>query len=126
MKQEQKEAQIEVRDLLGIGMSLVVLIIGLAYGLDVTGDVKQDFGEEGCADITDYTYFNETAGLCQNVSADASYQSPGTSEFNATVDGMDAVSKITDKLPTVALVIMAAVIIGILIRYLWGAYSNNM
>jgi|26BtaG_2_1085354.scaffolds.fasta_scaffold36524_2 hypothetical protein len=91
----KQEAEIEIRDLLGIGMSLVVLVIGLAYGLDVTGDVRDDMTEN-------------------------------SAEYNATVDGITAVSKITEKLPTVAIVIMAAVIIGILIRYLWGAYSNNM
>ena len=84
--QEQK-AKFEIRELLPIAMTFVVLGIGLAYGLDVLGDVRDGFAS-------------------------------GTAERNATVDTITGVSKIPNKLPMIATIVVAAVIIGILIRYL--------
>ena len=85
----QDVAEFEVKDLLSIGMMLVVLTIGLAYGLDITGEVRDDM-------------------------------TANSVERNATVDGMEAVSKIPEKLGTIVTVVIAAVLIGILVRYLWG------
>jgi len=93
-----------IGDLLGIGFTLVVLGIGLAYGLQVMGDVRSDMitGEAGC---------NSTVT-----------SSCGT-DYNATSSAIEGVSKIPEKLPTIALIIVAAVIIGILVRYLWVRYA---
>ena len=85
----KKEVKFQLSELLGIGMTLVVLGIGLAYGLQVMGDVKDDFTDTSSA------------------------------EYNATVDAIDGVAKIPEKLPTIATVVVAAVIIGILVTYLW-------
>lgn len=41
-----------------------------------------------------------------------------TSEYNATEDAIKGVAKIPNKLPLIATVVVAAVIIGILVRYL--------
>ena len=90
MEQEQKEvAQFEVGELLPIGFTIIVLAIGLAYGLNVMSDVKSDF--------TDTT----------------------SAEYNATVDGINAVAKIPQKLGLIVTVILAAVVIGILVTYLY-------
>ncbi len=85
---EEKKANFEISQLLTIGMTLVVLGIGLAYGLQVMGDVQDDMTVDSV-------------------------------EYNATGDAMEGVAKIPNKLPTIATIIVAAVIIGILIRYLW-------
>jgi len=85
--QEQKE-YFDVRDLLPIGLTLVVLGIGLAYGLNVMEDVKSDF--------TDTT----------------------SAAYNATEDAITGVGKLPEKMPLIVTVIVAAVIIGILVRYL--------
>ena len=81
-----------VGDLLPIGMTLVVLTIGLAVGLQVTGDVQTDM-------------------------------TVNSSEYNATGEGITALAKIPAKLGIIVTVIVAAVIIGILIRYLMVKYS---
>lgn len=81
-------AKFEVGDLLGIGMTLVVLGIGLAYGLDIMADQQ-----------------TELIG-----SADAQ---------GAVNDTITGIAKLPDKLPTIVTIIVAAVIIGILVRYLW-------
>jgi Na+-transporting methylmalonyl-CoA/oxaloacetate decarboxylase gamma subunit len=87
------KTKFQIGELLGIGMTLVVLGIGLAYGLQVMGDVKDDMDT-------------------------------GSMEANATDDAITAVAKIPEKLPTIVTVIVAAVIIGILITYLWGRFAQ--
>ena len=86
-----EKVKFQIQDLLGIGLTLVVLGIGLAYGLEVMGDVKTDM-------------------------------TANSMEANATDDAIAGVAKIPEKLPTIATVIVAAVIIGILVTYLWARF----
>jgi len=44
-------------------------------------------------------------------------------EYNATGNTLEAVAEIPEKLPTVVTVIMAAVIIGVLLRYLYVRFT---
>ena len=83
----------QIGDLLGIGMTLVVLGIGLAYGLQILGDVQDD------------------------MTADSE-------EYNATGDAIEGVAKLPEKLPMIVTIIVAAVIIGILVRYLWVRFRG--
>ena len=96
-----KTARFDIKDLLPIGMTLVVLGIGLAYGLNVMGDVQSDF-------VTGATGCNSTV----TTSCGA--------EYNATGDAVTAVAKIPEKLGLIVTVIIAAVIIGILLKLLWN------
>jgi len=88
-----REINYSVQELLGVGFTLIVLGIGIAYGLDVVVDVQSDF-------------------------------TAGTAEYNATADTIEGVGKITEKLPTIATVVVAAVIIGILVTYLWARFAR--
>jgi len=101
----KQEAKFEINELLGIGFTLVVLGIGIAYGLDVMQDVQEDM-------ITGSANCNSTD------------QSACGVDYNATTNALEGVSKIPEKLPTIATVIVASVIIGILVRYLWASFAN--
>ena len=107
---KKKICKFDIQDLLPIGLTIVVLGIALAYGLNVMGDVKNDmvaadtnYGAAGC-DAT--SNFNCT-----------------DAELNATKDAITGVAKIPEKLPLIVTVIVAAVIIGILVRYLMVRYN---
>ena len=86
------KTKFQIQELLGIGLTLVVLGIGLAYGLEVMGDVRDDM-------------------------------TANTMERNATEDAISGVAKLPEKMPTIATVVVAAVIIGILVTYLWGRFQ---
>ena len=86
------EAKFQIQELLGIGMTLIVLVIGLAYGLEVTSDVQDDM-------------------------------TVGSAEYNATGSGIVAVAKIPTKLPMIVTVIVASVVIGILVTYLYKSFA---
>lgn len=123
-KQEQV-AEFEFQDLLGIGMTLVVLIIGLAYGLEVTSDVQDDLGESACAARTDgFTVYNATDNLCFNASNLGQSSAPASAAFNGSVDGMTALAKMPAKLPMIVTIVIAAVIIGMLVRYMYVRFTG--
>lgn len=90
---KMRKVEFQIGELLGIGMTLVVLGIGLAYGLQVMGEIRDDM---------------DTSSL----------------EQNATIDAITGVAKIPEKLPTIATVIVASVIIGVLVTYLWGRFKT--
>ena len=97
----QETVNLGIQDLWPVALVLLVSGIGIAFGLDITDDVQTDFvsNTAGC---------NSTA----TTSCGAAY--------NATVDLESGVSNIASKMPTIALVIVAAVLIGILVRNLAG------
>jgi len=109
-------AKFDLKDLLPIGFTVVILGIGLAYGLEVMGDVRDDIGAEQCAKNVNLTTYDTSTQLCTNGSLT---EAVGTADFNATNSGISGVAKIPNKLPTIMTVVVAAVIIGILLRYLY-------
>jgi len=113
---EQKECKFEIQDMLPIGLTFVVLGIGLTYGLSVMSDVK-----DGMTSCPSGYGWNTSANLCSNsTNASSSYQS---AEYNASEDAIEGVAKIPEKMPLIATVIVAAIIIGILVRYLMVRFA---
>lgn len=95
-------AEFGINELFGIGMGFVVLGIGLAYGMNVLGDVRTDLQPSG---------FN------------ASDSSTWSVDYNASTDSINAVAKIPNKLGLIVTVIIASVIIGILVSYLYVRFK---
>ncbi len=86
------KAKFQIQDMLPIALTLVVLGIGVAYGLSVMEDVQGDMTADSYA-------------------------------YNATGDAITGVAKLPEKLPLITTVIVAAIIIGILVRYLMVRYN---
>jgi len=104
MKTDYNKKGMQVGDMLGIGMTLVVFGIGIAYGLSVLGEIRDD-------EVTDTAGCNAT----EHVNCSASY--------NASQKTIEGVGKLATKLPTIVTIVIAAIIIGILVRYLWIRYN---
>ena len=81
-------ANFEVGDILYLALTLVVAGIGIAFGLNVLADTRDDFTAD-------------------------------SAEYNATSDTITGVSKFTSKMGLIATVLVAAIVIGILVRYLF-------
>ena len=86
----------EVRDLIPFALTLIVTGIIIAFGLQVQGDVKDDFvtGVAGCNATV-----KTSCGL----------------DYNATVSAQEGVSALADKMPTIGLIGAIVVVISLLI-----------
>jgi len=90
---EQKiKMRFAIGDLLPIGLTLVVLGIGLSYGLNVMEDVRAD-------------------------------QTSGSISYNATTSAIEGVAKLPEKMGLIVTVIVAAIVIGVLVRYLMVRFN---
>lgn len=98
----------EVGELLPVGVTLVVVTVALAFGLQVVGDIRTTLA-------TDNTGANCGQNSSGGSGAGVNYNGCGVA-YNATRDGQVGLSKLTGKLPTIGLVIAAVVIIAILVR----------
>ena len=139
----KKIVKFEIQDLLPIGMTLVVAGIGLVYGLNVVGDVRDEMclGSREhlytstcfvCPNST-YSHFttDSAAGtVCSNGSSlttegvwNVSATQGGGYEWNASQDAVSGIAKFPEKMPLIATVVVAAIIIGILVRYLMVSFT---
>ena len=123
-----KQAKFEIADLMGIVMTFVVAGIGLIYGLNVMEDVRNDTVNKDC--ITGYTFntsqFNKDQSLtCYNTT---NHSAPiltlnQTQSYTTGQEVVTGVGKFGTKFGLLITVVIAAMIIGILIRYLWVRFS---
>jgi hypothetical protein len=108
MKANKRCAKFEIRDLLPIALTVVVASIGIAYGMQVMADIRADTCTYG---------LDATANTCKN-STGGTGAVELSAEFNATTQGLLAVGKFPAKMGMIVTVIIAAIIIGILVKYL--------
>ena len=121
----QQVAELGIEDLLGIGLTFVVLGIGITYGLNVQADVRTDTDTYECASGLTW---NRTAS---DLSISDCYMSNGTlgnhtgysAAYTGATDSINATGKLASKQGLIVTVVVAAVVIGILVRYLWVKYS---
>jgi len=104
----KKVCKFELGDLLPIGLVLVTAGIGIAYGLNVMGEMRTDFRDETISELGTTRDCNVSSGAVTGCGA----------EYNASSKAIEGVAKIPAKLPLIVTVIVASVVIGILIRYL--------
>lgn len=99
-KTRKRRARVQVSDILPLSLTLVVAGIGIAFGMNVLSDTKADF-------VTNTAGCNST----DTSSCGAAY--------NATGDTITGVAKFSDKMGLIATVIVAAIVIGLLVRFLF-------
>ena len=105
-----EQTKFEIGQLLPIGLTIVVLGIALAYGLQVMGDIKTDMVTDNLGASCGQNSTGGSAGTIEYTKCGYAY--------NSTGDAVEGVAKIPAKLPMIVTVIVAAVIIGIIVRYL--------
>lgn len=110
MTKPKLQAKFEVGDILYLALTLVVAGIGIAFGLNVLSETKPDMCNSG------YTY-NSTGENCYLNSNGSVTET--TAQLNATKDTITGVAKFSSKMGLIATVLVAAIVIGILVRYLF-------
>ena len=104
MKPLRSKRGYQVGDLLPLGLAFVVLAIALSFGSDILQDIRWSQCTE-----------NTTTHLCVS--------GTDTAASNVSGQGLTALQTYADWMPTVALVCIAAIIVGIIIVYLARRFS---
>jgi hypothetical protein len=104
-----QEFEFEIGALLPIGLTILVLAIALAFGLQVMGEIQDDMVVANVPRCE----ANTTVGTIGTL-----YYDNCSYEYNANREGITAVGKIPDKIPLLVTVVIAAVIICIIVTYL--------
>ena len=113
-----KDYKFEIGQIVPIVVVLAVAGLVIAFTSQIGGDVRDDIGDSTCASRTDgYTSYVESTKMCYNGSDSLA---PSSHEFNATGKMLEANTKFADKLPLIATVIVAVILIGIIIKYFKG------
>jgi len=110
----KKGQALNINSLLTVGITLIVVGIALAFGLQIMGDIKKDILLDDCTG-----YYNTTSSVCQVSSTNATKLSDPSVHANATGDAILGLTKLTGKMPTIGLVVAAVIIIGLLV----GAFA---
>ena len=108
----------DIQDMLPIGVTIIVTGMVLAFGLQIAGETRDDIAEDSCPRMHEDYAWNSTSGDCYNASNTTQTEvSVSTAEYNATSDTIEGVGKFSEKLPLIATVVVAVIIIGILVTY---------
>jgi hypothetical protein len=110
---EKQIVEFNIQDIWPIALVFIIAGLGIAYGLQAMGEAKSDMVTDsvGCG-------LNSTGGTGGTLLYN---QCPA--EFNATNSAISGVAKFPSKFGTIVTIVIAAIIIMILVRYL-GASAN--
>jgi len=103
----------EVGDIFTTAMTFVIVGIGVAYGLTVLESSKDSLAT--CS--TGRTY-NASADKCYNDTNTPDTVDPVNEAYVSQTNTIDGVDNFPEKLPLLATILIAALIIGILIQYM--------
>jgi len=107
---KQKIARFNMGDLAPVALTFVVVGIILVYGLNIVDDIRDDAAECEAGQT-----YNESNNYCYNATA-PNYEPIGQA-YAAGNNSVLALTKIPDKLPLIATVAIAAIIIGLIFRF---------
>lgn len=115
---DERISEFEVGDILPLALTLGIAGIGIAYSLSVTSDVQDEIGTSGCLN-TSYSY-NSVTNACDVINGTTNNAShhPLSAAYNATESTIEGQKAFTDKFGLIATVLVAAILLGILYRYL--------
>jgi hypothetical protein len=101
---KRETVYLDIQDIWPIALVFVVTAIGVAFGADIMDSFRTDVVNAQAVTST----CNSTSGV---------YTGCGYA-YNSTTSSLSATDNLTKKIPTIALVVVAAILIGVLIRNL--------
>ena len=106
---KHKKGMYTLKDMLPIAIMFLISVIALTIGTQIISGLAQN---QGCN--TGYTY-NTTVGVCQNATSAYNAGAGMTYAGNVSYGGLQGSATFGNYLPTIALVMAAAIIVGILV-----------
>jgi len=103
-----KKAQYNLTQLLPIALTILVVIITLSVGAQILTDV----GSNQCGIVGHWNY---TQDRCVNASGGIGDANATTVASNATQNGLVGVGEFASWIPTIVLVLVASIVIGIIV-----------
>lgn len=98
----------KLQDLMPVGLIIVVAVIAISIGTEIVSSIQEDQCASGGV-------YNETQGRCVNSTGGFDSGAYTTEASNASNSGMQGLGELGSWLPTIALVTVAAIVIGTLI-----------
>lgn len=99
-----------------IAISFVIIAIVVGIGSTVVSDIQDTQFLANCAERGGTVNDSATpfCGDATNISVDIGSTNAG---YNASADGLEAMTTLADWLPTIGVIVAAAVVIGIIVAY---------
>jgi hypothetical protein len=92
----------ELNQLSGVAVTLVVAAIVIALGLNILGETRTEFVDN-------------------TVGCNATYKTGCGEAYNATIDAQEGVGKLSSKLPLIGLAVAAVIVISVIV----GAFRTD-
>jgi len=103
----------EVGEIFSVAMTFVIVGIGVSYCIVVLESSKDSLAT--CPALRSY---NETSDKCYLLTNTSDTIDPVNDAYVSQTDTIDGVDNFPEKLPLLATILIAALIIGILIKYM--------
>ncbi len=104
-------AQISIGGMATLVISFIVFVLVIGIGGTVLGNVAETQCENGGY------WYNTTSNQCERASDNGTVMT--TIAYNATGGGLDGVGTFGDWLPTIAVILASALVIGIIAAYFY-------
>jgi hypothetical protein len=106
---KHKKGTYSLKDLVPLTIMFLITVIAISVGSQIIGGIAQS---QGCN--TGYTY-NTTSGRCENTTSGFASGAGMTSAGNVSYAGLQGTQTFGNYLPTIAIVLAASIIVGILV-----------
>ena len=103
-----------LQEMAPLAIAFVIIAITIGIGAQVVGDVQKNLAQAECSRNLGGTW-NGTAERCGN-SSNGTIHLKGYAE-NTTGNGLGALETLSSWLPTIGVIVAAAVVIGIIVAY---------
>ena len=108
MKTKIRQSEVNLNELVSVGVSLVLVGLIFVYGTQIAVDVRDT--DVTCPATHSY---NTSNAQCGNATHNVAPTNP---DFAVANNSIAAMSEIPDKLPTIAVILAVSVIIAVLLR----------
>jgi len=110
-----------LQDMAPLAIAFVIIAVVLGIGATILGTIRADNYAKNCASLSGYLNTTNEQGVFCAGSDNHSIANASTASIdvatNTSTSGLSAMSTLSGWLPTIAVIVAAAVVIGIIVAY---------